>query len=245
MTEPSSTVDDYLQSIYSLEGEGETVISARLARRMRVTPPTAWATVRRMVRDGLVTLDSKKVIRLTPKGHELAEDIVKRHRLAERFLCDVLGLGWAEAHREAHRFEHAITPRLEARIFALAGNPTTCPHGSPIPGTGARVPEDLIPLSALATGEEATIEFISEELEEDIDLLSYLERGKMMPGHLIRIVEVAPYTGVVIVERDGAQVPLGLLLASKIRVRRIGMAGTGKPKGKAALATERPAGPPR
>ena len=94
MARPSTTVDDYLQAIYSLEDEGETVISARLARRMRVTPPTAWATIRRMVRDDFVTLDKKKVIRLTPKGHELAEDIVKRHRLAERFLCDVLGDGW-------------------------------------------------------------------------------------------------------------------------------------------------------
>src|SRR3990172_13426950 len=114
---PSPAIEDYLQAIYSLTGEGETVISARLARRMRVTPPTAWATVRRMVRDGLVTLDAKKVTHLTARGRELAEDIVKRHRLAERFLVDVLGLGWAEAHEEAHRFEHAITPPPEARIF--------------------------------------------------------------------------------------------------------------------------------
>jgi DtxR family Mn-dependent transcriptional regulator len=184
MAHPSSTIEDYLQAIYSLEGEGDTVISARLARRMRVTPPTAWATVRRMVRDGL-------------------------------------GLGWAEAHEEAHRFEHAITPRLEARIFALAGNPTTCPHGSPIPGTGGQVAPDLVPLGALTAGEEATIEFISEELEEDMDLLRYLERGKLMPGSRIRLVESAPYTGVIIVERDGSQVPLGLPVAAKIRVRRV------------------------
>ena len=221
MVHPSTTVEDYLQAIYSLEGEGETVISARLARRMRVTPPTAWATVRRMARDGLVILDNKKVIRLTPKGHELAEDIVKRHRLAERFLCDVLGLGWAEAHEEAHRFEHAITPRLEARIFALAGNPTTCPHGSPIPGTAGKLAPDLVPLGSLTAGDEATVEFISEELEEDTELLRYLERGNVIPGSRFRVVEVAPYTGVIIVERDGTQVPLGLAVAAKIRVRRL------------------------
>ena len=224
MAHPSTTIEDYLQAIYSLEGEGETVISARLSRRMRVTPPTAWATVRRMARDGLVTLDGKKVIHFTPKGHELAEDIVKRHRLAERFLCDVLGLGWAEAHEEAHRFEHAITPRLEARIFALAGNPTNCPHGSPIPGTGGRVAPDLVPLSTLSAGDEATVEFISEELEEDMDLLRYLERGKIMPGGHIRMIEAAPYSGVMIVERDGASVPLGLPVAAKIRVRKLGKA---------------------
>ncbi len=95
---PTPTIEDYLQAIYSLRGEGETVISARLARRMRVTPPTAWATVRRMIRDGLVQLDARKVIDLTPRGLEWAENIVRRHRLAERFLTDVLGFSWAEAH---------------------------------------------------------------------------------------------------------------------------------------------------
>ena len=151
---PTAKVDDYLQAIYSLDGEGETVFSARLARRMSVTPPTAWATVRRMARDGLVSLDGKKVITLTKKGHELAEDITRRHRLAERFLVDVMGLGWAEAHEEAHTFEHAITPRLEKRIFELAGNPKTCPHGSPIPGTGARLDPDLVPLASLNSAEK-------------------------------------------------------------------------------------------
>lgn len=220
MEHPTATVEDYLQAVYSLEGEGETVISARLARRMHVTPPTAWATVRRMSRDGLVELDGRKVVHLTPKGLDLAEDITRRHRLAERFLVDVMGLGWAEAHTEAHHFEHAITPRLEKRIFELAGSPTTCPHGSPIPGTGGRLAPDLVPLTSLAEGEEATLEFISEELEEDIEVLRYLERGKMMPGNRLRVVEVAESTGVIVVERDGAQVPLGLAVAAKIRVRR-------------------------
>ena len=217
---PTPTVEDYLHAIYSLLGEGETVFSARLARRMRVTPPTAWATVQRMVRDGLVTLDSKKVIHLTEKGKRLAEDIVRRHRLAERFLTDVLGLGWADCHEEAHLFEHALTPRLEERIVALLGNPTTCPHGSPIPGSGATRPPDLVPLASLAAGEEATIEFISEELEEDLDLLRYLERGRIMPGHRVRVLEMVPPSDLMVVESDGQQVPLGLKVAQKIRVRR-------------------------
>ena len=219
MEHPTAKVDDYLQAIYSLEGEGDTVISARLARRMRVTPPTAWATVRRMHRDGLVSMNTKKVITLTVKGRELAEDIVRRHRLAERFLVDVMGLGWAEAHEEAHHFEHAITPRLERKIFELAGNPTHCPHGSPIPGTGATLAPDLVPLSLLKAGEEATLQFISEELEEDTELLRYLERSRMIPGSPVRVDEHAP-TGVMVVERDGQKVPLGLAVAAKIRVRR-------------------------
>ena len=216
---PTATVEDYLQAIYSLEGEGDTVISARLARRMHVTPPTAWATVRRMVRDGLVELDGRKIVRLTPKGHDLAEDITRRHRLAERFLVDVMGLGWAEAHEEAHQFEHAITPRLYDKIMELAGNPKTCPHGSPIPGTGYRLSPELQPLASLNAGDEASVVFISEELEEDQELMKYLERSQMMPGRKLRVIETSPSTGVMVVERDGQNVPLGLAVAAKIRVK--------------------------
>lgn len=217
---PTDTVEDYLQAIYSLEGEGETVISARLARRMRVTPPTAWATVRRMVRDDLVELDDKKVIHFTPKGHELAEDITRRHRLSERFLVDVMGMGWAEAHEEAHHFEHAITPRLEKSIMKMAGNPQTCPHGSPIPGTGATLDPNLERLGDLKPGDEATLVHISEELEEDHDLLVFLEKSKMIPGSPVKVIDAIASTGVIVVERDGAEVPLGLEVAGRIRVRK-------------------------
>lgn len=220
MANLTATIEDYLQAIYSLDGEGETVKSARLARRMRVTPPTAWATVRRMIRDGLVELDDKKIIRLTSEGYELAEDITRRHRLAERFLVDVMGLDWAEAHEEAHVFEHAITPRLEAKIMSMAGNPLTCPHGSPIPGTGATLATDLVPLSSLKTGDEATIEFISEELEEDNELLVYLERNEMKPGCHVKVVDAIRSTGVISVDRGGERVPLGVTVADRIRVRK-------------------------
>src|SRR3989304_2621023 len=137
--QPTPTIEDYLQTIYSLQTEGEAVISARLARWMRVTPPTAWATVHRMERDGMVEIDGKKVIRLTPKGLKLAGTAPRRHRLSERFLTDMLGLGWAEAHEEAHRFEHGVSPRVEQAIYEILNQPTTCPHGRPIPGPGARL----------------------------------------------------------------------------------------------------------
>lgn len=218
--EPTSTIDDYLLAIYSLEteGEAETVISARLARWMRVTPPTAWATVRRMERDSLVEIDRKKVIRLTPKGLKLAENIARRHRVSERFLTDVLGLGWAEAHEEAHRFEHGVSPRVEERIFATLKNPTTCPHGSPIPGTGAKLDPNLVPMDSLKRGETATVHFISEDLKDDLELLRYLERGRITPDQEITIQELVPSTGVVIIEANGQSVSLGLAVAAKIRV---------------------------
>ena len=219
---PSSTVDDYLQTIYSLETEGEKVISARLARWMRVTPPTAWATVQRMHRDGMVELDDKKMIHLTRAGRELAENIARRHRLSERFLTDVLKLGWAEAHEEAHHFEHGLTPVVEQRIFSLLGNPTTCPHGSPIPGTGATLSPELVPLDTLEAGDQATIEFISEELEEDLELLRYLDRHNLKPGRTISIQEKVTSTGVIVILQDGESVSLGLPVASRIRVKRMG-----------------------
>ncbi len=217
-TQPTTTIEDYLQTIYSLQTEGETVISARLARWMRVTPPTAWATVHRMERDGLVAIDDKKVIRLTRRGLALAENVARRHRLSERFLVDILGLGWAEAHEEAHRFEHGVSPRVDERIFALLNNPTTCPHGSPIPGTGAKLDPNLVPMDSLKKGDKATVRFISEELEEDLDLLRYLEQGNVKPGREIRVREMVPSSGVVVIDTGGQSVSLGLAVAAKIRV---------------------------
>ncbi len=216
--QPTTTIEDYLQTIYSLQTEGETVISARLARWMRVTPPTAWATVHRMKRDGLVEIDDKKVIRLTRRGLALAENVARRHRLSERFLVDILGLGWAEAHEEAHRFEHGVSPRVEEGLFAILDHPKTCPHGSPIPGTGAKLDPNLVPMDSLRQGDAATVRFISEELEEDLDLLRYLERGNVKPGQEITVQEMVPSTGVVVIDSGGQSVSLGLAVAAKIRV---------------------------
>lgn len=216
--QPTDIIEDYLQTIYSLETEGEKPISARLARWMNVTPPTAWATVQRMHRDGLVELDEKKVIHLTQHGRTLAMNVARRHRLAERFLTDVLKLGWAEAHREAHHFEHGMTPIIEERLFALLDNPTTCPHGSPIPGTGAVLDPEWVTLDSLNVGDSAIMKFISEELEEDSDLLGYLDRHELKPGRTIRIVERVTSTGLISIDNGVETVSLGLVVASRIRV---------------------------
>jgi DtxR family Mn-dependent transcriptional regulator len=217
----SNTIEDYLQSIYSLETEGERTISARLARWMRVTPPTAWATVQRMHRDGMVEIDGKKTILLTPKGRALAESVARRHRLSERFLNDVLGLGWAEAHQEAHHFEHGITPVIEARMVDILHNPTTCPHGSPIPGTGATLDPTWRSLDKFAPGDRIRIRFISEELEMDLDLLHYLDKHNMRPGQEVTVTDKMK-TGDLLVLRSGDEdVSLGLQVASRIRAEAL------------------------
>jgi DtxR family Mn-dependent transcriptional regulator len=213
----SVAVEDYLQTIYSLETEGERVISARLARWMRVTPPTAWATVQRMRRDNMVDIDDKKTIRLTDYGRGLAEDVARRHRLSERFLVDIMGLGWADAHTEAHVFEHGVTPIIEREMVRLLNNPTTCPHGSPIPGTGATLDPEWRTLDSFEVDERAEIRFISEELEEDAELLHYLENENVKPGQEARIADRSAANNLIILEIGGKQVPLGLPVAARIR----------------------------
>ncbi len=128
------TIEEYLETIYNLAMEGEPVIGARLAERFRVSAPTVTETLKRMVRDDLITMDDRRQIALTPRGAELAEAVLRRHRLTERFLVDMLGMQWHQVHEEACRLEHHISGAVEARVVAALDHPTTCPHGNPIPG---------------------------------------------------------------------------------------------------------------
>ena len=213
---PSPTVEDDLQEIYNLVQDGRSVIAARLAERIGVSLPTAWATLQRMQRDGLVELQDRHEIHLTEKGGEAAESIKRRHFLAERLLVDILGLDWADAHEEAHRIEHAVSPLVEERIMALLGNPTTCPHGNTFPGLPH--PPTVL-LSTLTDGDEREIDGVQEEAEEDAELMRFLQQNGMTPGTQLRVVEVASYNSTMTVEVDGRKVVLGLPAAECVRVR--------------------------
>ncbi len=212
---PTPTVEDYLQDIYDLLEDGKTAIAARLAERIGVASPTAWATLQRMQRDGLVELHDRHEIHLTRKGKEAAESIKRRHFLAERLLVDILGLDWAESHEEAHRIEHAVSPLVEERIMALLGNPTTCPHGNPFPGL-PRPPTVL--LSTLREGDERAVDGVQEDAEEDADLMRFLQQNGLTPGTRLRVVEVASYNSTMTVEVGGRRVVLGLPAAEQLRV---------------------------
>ena len=212
---PTATVEDYLQEIYNLLEEGKPVIGARLAERLRVSAPTASATLQRMQRDGLVVAADNKDIHLTDKGREAAESIKRRHYLTERLLVDILGLDWAAAHKEAHRIEHAISPLVEERINALLGNPTTCPHGNPFPGL-PRPPTVL--LASLSEGDERKLDGVQEEAEEDADLMLFLQQNGMIPGATLRVVEVASYNATLTIEIDGKSVVVGMPAAEFVRV---------------------------
>jgi DtxR family Mn-dependent transcriptional regulator len=215
---PSKTIEDYLQVMHYMTRDGASIIGARLAERIGVAPPTVTATLQRMIKQGLITMDDHKVVHLTDEGREQAESIVRRHALAERLLTEILGLGWSESHEEAHLVEHVISPKVEQRLMTVLGHPMTCPHGNPIPGTGARPSPHAFPLSDVRTGQQVVVERIVEEAEDDLELMSFYERSGLVPRTPLDVVEVSTAAGLITVAHDGARIPLGLGAASKIRV---------------------------
>ena len=136
--------------------------------------------------------------------------MARRHRLLERWLTDTLGLNWADAHEEAHRLEHAISPRVEERLAESLGMPSTCPHGNPIPGMPRRLRVEPFPLARASTGSTVVVERITEEAEADKNLLEYLWRNEVRPGRRLEIVEVAPWAGTITASGDGQTMTLGL-----------------------------------
>ena len=140
-TKITPVVEDYLRTICALEEEIQPVIAARVADEAGVSPSTMVETLRRLERQGYIKVERRKEISLTAEGRKLAEGILRRHFLIERFLTDLLGLDWVKAHQEAHRLEHAISQEVEERLAKLLNNPTTCPHGIPIPGEARPRPQ--------------------------------------------------------------------------------------------------------
>ena len=216
----SSVVEDYLQVLHYLTRDGCTVIAARLAERLNVTPPTVTVTLQRMQRDGLIEHGPHKEILFTPEGRRVAEDIVRRHALAERLLTDLLKMPWHESHEEAHGVEHVITPKIEARLLQALGNPTTCPHGNPIPGLGS-LAADEFPLDRARTGDNIVIQRITEEAEEDLQLMKYLQEHGVAPGARMTVREAIPATALLVLDGPGGPVPLGLPVAAKLRARYV------------------------
>jgi DtxR family transcriptional regulator, iron-dependent repressor len=178
MTAETATVaeQEYLETLFWLYEAGLPMTGANIARAMQLSPPTVHEMVGRLERDGYITRGSDKVISFTENGREHAEAIVRRHRLIERFLTDVLGIPWDEVHEEAERLEHAMSPVLEERMLAAIGDARTCPHGHPI-DVGSRIPS--VPLADVEVGASVTIVRFENEAE---DLLHYLKAAGLDPG---------------------------------------------------------------
>jgi DtxR family transcriptional regulator, Mn-dependent transcriptional regulator len=179
-------LEQYLEAIYILDTEGETVLASVLADYLHVARPTVTQTVQRMTAAGYVTTGEGREIVLTPEGRKKAEVIVRRHRLLERWLSDELGLDWADAHVEAGRLEHAVSPLVEERLYEKLGHPTTCPHGNVIPGSGARQTKGT-PLTEIAAPATVKVIRIYEQAEEDLDLLRFLHTAGIVPGAILEV----------------------------------------------------------
>jgi DtxR family Mn-dependent transcriptional regulator len=194
MEEPlSATVEEYLETIYNMMVEDEVVIGARLAEKFRVSAPTVTEMLKRLVRDGYIDMDQKRAIHLTEAGYQAAEAVLRRHRLTERFLVDMLGMQWHQVHEEACRLEHFISGAVEARVIASLNHPNTCPHGNPIPGLvpNARTylkDSGALRLADIPPGEQATILCISEVVEDEEALILYLHDKGLTPDTRLRVV---------------------------------------------------------
>ena len=214
MQESHTAFEEYCEAIYALAEDDVDVIQARIADRLGVSRPAVSEMVRRMASGGLLTVDAG--IHLTEEGTALAESVVRRHRLAERLLTDVLGLSWAEAHQEAGRWEHVLNDTVEAAIDRLLGGPTTCPHGNPIPGSAYTEPP-AVPLADLELGSGFNVTRITEELEFAPVLLEFLEHNTVQPGRRGTLTAVSP-DGTLTVRIDDHHVGLSAFAGSRILV---------------------------
>lgn len=216
----TQAIEDYLRTIYALEEEVQPVIAARVAEEVGVTPSTMVSTLRRLEGEGYLKVVRRKEIHLTAAGKQVAERILRRHFLLERFLTDLLGLDWVKAHQEAHRLEHALSQEVEDRLAKLLGYPTTCPHGNLIPSKDSeRSPKSKgTPLHSIAAGKEVELDYITEGGERDARLLGYLQEHRLVPGTKVRVLDVAPSMGVMSLKVGQDEFSLGIEAAKKIRV---------------------------
>ena len=209
MDKLSTTIENYLSLMYVLERDKEPVVGVRLAQLLKVTPPTVTNTLKRMVRDGLITMD-KNGTRLTRAGKQSARTVVRRHMLTEWMMARILS--WSRLHREAHNLEHAISSEVETALFEEMGHPQTCPHGNPLPGC-----EDAVshwrPITEAAEGDRIVIKRVHELAEYNVELLEFLESKGLTPGAEALVREVLPFNQTITLEVNGQAVTLGFASA--------------------------------
>ena len=183
---------DYLEALYELEEEGFPPVQAELGRWMGVSRTSVSEHVKRLVADGLVAADGRE-LGFTDAGRDMAISLVRRHRLAEHLLIDVIGLPWHMAHQEAERWERVISSEVEARLVEILHDPGACPHGNPIPGSSHEVDvTTLVALKDVVPGTTATLRRLTEDLELELDVMRFLEEAALMPGGRLRVDGIGP-----------------------------------------------------
>jgi DtxR family Mn-dependent transcriptional regulator len=210
--------EEYLEALFNLDEEGERVHTKDLADRLGLKAASVTEMVKKLAAEKLVEYAPYKGVSLTAKGRKAAAVLVRRHRLSERFLSDMLGVPWKDLHDEACKFEHVISEQVEEKLVEALGNPATCPHGNPIPeadGTMAEAKAEK--MSSLASGARGKIVKIT---EESPDFLQYLGQLGLMPDARVEIEEIAPFGGPIVVKTKGASYALGRSVADHIYIER-------------------------
>lgn len=208
--------EEYCEAIFELAEDNVDVIQARIAERLEVSRPAVSEMIRKIEREGLISIEGG-LIGLTSDGQKLATQVVRRHRLAERFLTDVLGLSWTQAHHEAGRWEHVISPDVEDALMRVMENPTTCPHGNPIPGSNYVEPPRSSALQDIEAGGVFTVERITEELEYRDGMLEFLETASILPGNTGTVTSRGP-DGTTTIEIGGSHIGVGEFASARILV---------------------------
>jgi DtxR family Mn-dependent transcriptional regulator len=210
-------VEQYLETVLELEEAGIVPMRARIVERLGVSAPAVSETVKRLEREGYLTLDSERVLHLTPTGRAYATSMLRKHRLAEVLLVDVLKVPWPQVHEEACRLEHAISDNLERHLVELLGDPGTCPHGSSIPGSANAVdPGPLQKLSSVPPGGSCVVRRIDEHLQTLVDRMQELEQLRLLPGQ--QVLVDGPEDGQVLLRIDGVRVRVDTAVAAEVYV---------------------------
>jgi DtxR family Mn-dependent transcriptional regulator len=192
----TQSVEDYVKSIYKLQGGEENVTTSALAARVRTSPAAVTKMLRHLEKLKLVTYTPYRGVRLTEAGEKVALEVIRHHRLLERYLMEALGYEWDEVHAEAERLEHVISEDFEARIDKMLGYPTACPHGDPIPSPdGAIVRSKDAPLSSQSAPAELVVRRVR---DSDPELLQYLKERGLLPGTAITLLEREPFEGALV-----------------------------------------------
>ncbi|MHC1740807.1 MAG: metal-dependent transcriptional regulator [Anaerolineaceae bacterium] len=210
----SQTIEDYLSLIYVIERDGEPVIGARLAELMKVSPPTVTNTLKRMVRDNLITMQDNGT-HLTESGWVAARLIMRKHMLMEWMMLRMLP--WSKLHSEAHNLEHAISVEAENALYEELGHPQTCPHGNPLPGCEAAV-ASWIPLTEIPLNATGIVRRVHELAEGNSELMDFLESKHLLIGKEIKLTEILPFNHTLTIDVDGIPVTLGFTVARYIFV---------------------------
>src|SRR5215204_4436956 len=214
--ELTDAIQDYLKEIYKLEAAGRRATTSALAERLEVSPPSVTSMLKKLASLGLVEHRRYHGATLTESGKRVALEVIRHHRLLEKYLAETLGLPLDAVHAEADRLEHALSEELEAHIDRTLGYPTYDPHGDPIPGPDLKlVVTEATPLSALEPGEKATVDRVP---DGDGELLRYLSELKLTPGSPIEVREAAPFEGPLTVRVGGAEHAISRELAARIAV---------------------------